>query len=343
VIRRHFVTMRAHHGTFPLQMCRMTILRTGPPHLLTTPRKKDGAAPVAATVAAIARRQHGTVTRRQLLAAGLTDATIARWVRAGRLHRLHRGVYAVGHVALSREGKWMAAVLAVGDGAVLGGACAAHLWRISRTSPRRPSVVVARDLPARRAFDVQSTRCLPECDVTVRDGIRVLTVSRLLVDLADEYSVHRLVGLMREARYRRVLDLNRVLECAGRLRNRRGHATLLRAVELHLRGRQGSRSLLELRWLALLDAAGVAEPEVGVIIDPGDRGDPIEVDNRWCGTRLVVEVDGGDHLSSDIRRKDDERDRRLVAAGWRVIRVTEVDIERDPDAAVRRVRDALGD
>jgi hypothetical protein len=169
--------------------------------------------------------------------------------------------------------------------------------------------------------------------VTVVDGIPVTTVARTLVDLADEVSVHVLVARMREARFRRRLDVPALLECASRLRNRRGHARLLRAVELHLRGRSGTRSLLELRWLALLDAAGVPEPEVGGFVDPGDGGDPIEVDNVWRDARLIVEVDGGDHRSPDIRR--------LRAAGWTVLRVTDTDIEHEPEGAIDRVRRAL--
>jgi very-short-patch-repair endonuclease len=96
-----------------------------------------------------------------------------------------------------------------------------------------------------------------------------------------------------------------------------------------------------LRWLALLDAAGVPEPEVGGFVDPGDGGDPIEVDNVWRDARLIVEVDGGDHRSPDIRRKDGERDRRLRAAGWTVLRVTDTDIEHEPEGAIDRVRRAL--
>jgi hypothetical protein len=182
---------------------------------------------------------------------------------------------------------------------------------------------------------------LPARDVTVRNGIRVTTVARTIVDLAEEWSVHRLVALMREARFRRVLDVPAVLECSGRMRNRRGHGKVLVAVERHLRGTAGARSFLELRWLALLDAAGVREPEVGAVIDPEDGGDSIEVDNAWRDVRLYVEVDGGDHLSPDTKRKDQERDRRLAAAGWSKIRVTDVDVEREPDFAVQRVKDAL--
>ena len=78
-------------------------------------------------IAAIASRQHGVISSTQLIAAGLTTSAIGRWVSAGRLHRIHRGVYAVGHTALTHRGRWMAAVLACGEGAALSHTDAAYL------------------------------------------------------------------------------------------------------------------------------------------------------------------------------------------------------------------------
>ena len=78
-------------------------------------------------IARIAARQHGVVRYDQLRWAGLVPSAITRRVRSGRLHRLHRGVYAVGHTDLTREGKWIAAVFACGEGAVLSHESAAHL------------------------------------------------------------------------------------------------------------------------------------------------------------------------------------------------------------------------
>jgi predicted transcriptional regulator of viral defense system len=90
----------------------------------------------------LAGRQHGVVSRAQLVALGLSEEAIARRMKSGRLHRLHRGVYAVGHTSLSQEGRWLAAVLACGPGALLSHRSAAALWGLRPTSARKIEVIV---------------------------------------------------------------------------------------------------------------------------------------------------------------------------------------------------------
>src|SRR5262245_55743658 len=87
----------------------------------------------------VAARQHGVVTGVQT---GLSSSGVSGWVRAGRLHPVYRGVYAYGHAALGEKGRWMAAVLAAGDGAVLAGLSAAVLWRITRWRDETVCVLV---------------------------------------------------------------------------------------------------------------------------------------------------------------------------------------------------------
>jgi predicted transcriptional regulator of viral defense system len=100
--------------------------------------------PASETVGALAGRQHGVVSRAQLLRIGLTDSAISRRVRAGALHRVHTGVYAVGHMALSPRGRSMAAVLAGGAGAALSHHSAAALWNLRRVDPRPVHITVPR-------------------------------------------------------------------------------------------------------------------------------------------------------------------------------------------------------
>ena len=136
-------------------------------------------------IAEIARGQHGIITFAQLAWIGLKPDAITRRVRAGRLHRLYRGIYAVGHADLSREGRWLAAVRACGDGAVLSHGSAAHLWGMS---PKEPSLVHV-TVPSRNGRNRrQGIRLhyrdgLPARDVTVRWGIPVTSPARTRRDL----------------------------------------------------------------------------------------------------------------------------------------------------------------
>ena len=130
----------------------------------------------------LAARQHGAIKGSQL---GLSRTTISRWVDEGRLYRKYRGVYAYGHPHLAREGRWMAAVLAAGDGAALAGMSVAFVWELTRHEPREIEVLAPkrRQVPGVR---VRECRNLDPRDVTVWNGIPVTTVARMLVDLTDD-------------------------------------------------------------------------------------------------------------------------------------------------------------
>ena len=134
------------------------------------------------TPLAVAERQHGVIKSSQL---NMSSATIANWVRAGRLHPLYRGVFAYGHRALSREGNWMAAVLAAGDGAALAGLSSAPLHEITRWREREIEVIVPKQRRAQAGFRLRTCRNLDPRDLTVVNGIPVTTVARTLVDLTE--------------------------------------------------------------------------------------------------------------------------------------------------------------
>src|SRR3954452_15938015 len=127
-----------------------------------------------ALIAALADRQHGVVARRQLLALGLPARAIDHRLERGRLHVLHRGVYAVGHRVLSQRGQWMAAVLACGGGAVLSHRSAAALWAIRPTSRAAIEVTTPRKLRPRTGL-LPHCAVLPADEVTILDGIPVTT------------------------------------------------------------------------------------------------------------------------------------------------------------------------
>jgi len=135
-------------------------------------------------IAALAARQHGVVAARQLKALGLARQTIADRVATGRLHRVHRGVYAVGHPVLGGHGRWMAAVLACGPRAALSHASAGALWGVRPNAARRPDVSVPRSGGERPGLRVHRARSLSPDEVTTHRGIPVTTPARTVLDLA---------------------------------------------------------------------------------------------------------------------------------------------------------------
>jgi predicted transcriptional regulator of viral defense system len=138
-------------------------------------------------VAALAERQHGVLSTRQLAAIGLPQRAVSHRAAAGRLHRVHQGVYAVGHTVLTVNGRRMAAVLAAEPGAVLSHASAAALWEIRPTSATRIDVSVrsAGGRAKRRGLRIHRTPTLRTDEITAHQGIRVTTPARTLLDLAS--------------------------------------------------------------------------------------------------------------------------------------------------------------
>lgn len=275
-----------------------------------------------ALIAALAARQHGVVRLAQLLAAGLDESAVARRVAAGRLHRVYRGVYAVGHRGLSREGRWMAAVLAAGEGAALSHLCAACLWELKRLRTDFVDVVAPKRRTPKGPVRVHASRTLHDDDIVIRRGIPVTTVARMLVDLTDTSTPHELANLMHEAEFRSLLDLAAIDDAMTRANGRRNLAVLEQALELHDTGSAGVKSANERAFLRL---AGRPEPLTNVLV----LGE--EVDAYWPDLRLVVEIDGTGHRRRRTRLDDDRRDAKLRASGYRVLRFTDTEVHERPD------------
>lgn len=153
-------------------------------------------------VAALATRQHGVVARRQVVELGLGRGAIAHRLERGRLHPLHRGVYAVGDRVLTRQGGWMAAVL-IADGAVLSHRSAAALWGILGTDRRNAEITVPRHMRPRARIEIHEGP-LPPDEVTTHNGIPVTTTARTLLDLAAVVSPQHLERAATEAEIRRL-------------------------------------------------------------------------------------------------------------------------------------------
>jgi len=273
-------------------------------------------------VSSLAGRQYGVVSRTQLLGLGLTESAIQRRIRSGRLHRLHAGVYAVGHRVVPREGRWLAAVLRAGKGAVLSHRSAAALWGIQRPGERgRIEITIPRATRSSAAIRRHRAQLDPD-EITARRRIPVTTLPRTLLDIAAVLSVEGLEGAIREAEYihrLRPQDFGALLDRYPGQRGTAALRTCLRRLGHGPRGRV--RGKLELRFAALLARTDLPNPQLNALLELD--GGWIEADCLWRTERVIVELDGGKaHRTRSAFESDRERDRRLQAAGWQVIRVT---------------------
>jgi very-short-patch-repair endonuclease len=288
-------------------------------------------------IAALAARQHGVVTRAQLRLLGLKESAIDRRVAAGRLHRLHRGVYAVGHRVLSRHGRWMAAVLACGGGAALSHASAAALWELRRAAPARVDVTVpAAGGRARRPIRVHRVATLRPHEVTIKDGIPVTTPARTILDLA---------ATLQAAHLESVLDRNEILELtdypslAALARAHLGHNgshKLLATMQTHDAGANLTRSDLEIRFRQLCHDHGLPQPRVNTTIAGK------EVDFLFEPARLIVETDSWRYHKTRRAFEDDRaRDVLTTKAGYRTLRFTDRQLADDSRSVAAAIRATL--
>ena len=264
----------------------------------------------AEAIADLARLQHGVVSRKQLLIAGLGRATIARWLDAARLHRIHPGVYAVGHAALSLDGRLFAALLYGGDHAVLSHTTAAWVWALIEAEPRRIHLTV----PGRRSSSpgvrVHHSR---RVERTACRGLPLTPIGRTLLDLASMVTPRQLRRAVAEADFRGRLDLAEIQPLLGK--GRPGAAALRAALDRHLPQFARTLSELENRFLELCRSARLPLPEVN------GRVGALRVDALWREQRLAIELDGGPaHAGPAAMKRDRRRELALRSAGFRVVR-----------------------
>jgi predicted transcriptional regulator of viral defense system len=180
-------------------------------------------------VAELAARQWGVVSVAQLQALGLGKDAVQRRVRAGRLHRLHQGVYAVGHTVLRREGRWLAAVLACGKGAVLSHRSAAAHWGLLQTQATRIDVTAPRTRAGNARIRLHRSRSLIACDTTTHQGIPTTSIPRTLLDLAATVKPDRLERALAQAEHLELYDHRAITELLARANGHRGKGALTEA------------------------------------------------------------------------------------------------------------------
>jgi very-short-patch-repair endonuclease len=291
-----------------------------------------------AAIAALATRQHGVVSHAQLTTLGLGAGAIKQRIGLGRLNPLHRGVFAVGHRSLKREGRWMAAVLAAGRDAVLSHRSAAALWGIRDS--RRSVVEVTAPRKRRARAGLQTHRALLAADeVTVNLGIPVTTPARTLFDLAAVVTPDQLEAAFNEAEYRRLTSPVSVAALLARYPGRRGTCALRRVLDNHAKnGETRTRSEIERALIALVDAHRLPRPRINRTTDHG------ELDARWPEHRLIVECDGfAVHGTRKAFERDRAKDRARQAAGWRVIRLTWRQLTTEPGTIAGQLETLLGE
>jgi very-short-patch-repair endonuclease len=291
-------------------------------------------------LAEIAGRQHGIVGRSQVEGLGLSEDSIDRWVRVGRLHRLHPGVYALGHDAITQRGRWMAAVLASGDGAVLSHRSATALWGIWGSRTGEAHVTVPRKSRSQRSIR-RHFGALPVDEVTIRDGIPVTSAARAVLDLAVDKGEAAAESALREMEYLGIYGEVSLPVLLERHPRHRGAAIVGRCLD-RVRDDPGGRirSPLEELFLPFLDAHQIPRPRLNAWLTIGD--DRFQVDCHWPDARLIGELDGFKaHGTRRSFKKDRRRDRRLGAHGFQSVRITEDQLHDEPAEVAADLRTTL--
>ncbi len=293
-----------------------------------------------AAIAALADAQHGVVARRQLLDAGLSEDSIDRRVAAGRLHQLHRGVYAVGHRVLSLRAHWMAAVLFCGSEAVLSHRSAAALWGIRDYSGAYTDVTSPSKTRSQGRIRRHRALLLPD-EVTVHDDIPVTSVPRTSFDLAATTNDPHLVeSVVRQSEFLRLSDPLSLWDLVERHPRHRGCRAIRTALARLAEAPGRTRKALEERFLRFLDAYGFPRPHLNAWLEAS--GQRYQVDCLWPSHRQIVELDSWQaHGTRSAFHSDRTRARHLEAAGYRVTHVTWSHLDQEPAALAADLRTLL--
>jgi Transcriptional regulator, AbiEi antitoxin len=293
-----------------------------------------------ARIAKVAARQHGVISLDQLADAGISEGAASRRTASGRVHRLHRGVYAVGHEAIGEKGRLLAAVLACGPGAMLSHLSAAALWRLREPMPQVIDVLVPCE-SGRKIDGIRARRCrYPDStEITEHEGVPCTTPSRTLMDAAGVSGRRSLRRMVEQAAFRRLLDVEAIDLALERAKGRRG-VPMLRGLLVPWRTSDGSlphlRSLLEAVLLPALLEAGLPRPQCNVRMRV--LGEPMEIDLLWEEQRVAIEGDGEQaHGTLVAFQRDRRRDQLLAAAGYRTARVTWRQLGDELPATVDRI------
>jgi very-short-patch-repair endonuclease len=295
---------------------------------------KERRAPEA--LAKIATRQHGVVSSRQLGELGYDRDLVLAEAKRGRLRRLHRRVYAVGHEALTWEG-WCVAAVAANAHCVASHWSAGWIWGLTRSQPSGKFHVTATTRRHRRKeFHVHFAELTDE-DTSSVQGIPVTSVARTSLDLAalDPSGTPARLKRLEDGEHR--LDLRQFEALLARSRGHKGWAALAEAVSLYRPDPTVTRSGLERRFRSLIRRSGLPRPSMNFVVAG------YELDCYWPEHLLAVELDTyGTHGSRLSFEEDRKRQRVLGLLGITLERVTDRQLDSEADELLRAVAARLG-
>lgn len=270
----------------------------------------------------------------------MADGAIEGRLRRGQLHRVYRGVYKVGYRRISRRGRWMAAVLASGPAACLSHRSAARLWRLLPPGDEWPEVLSPPARRARRRGIVCHEGLVAEDERTVVDGISVTSVFRTVFDLAAVLDRRGVERAWHEAEVQGLRDRVSLPMLLERYPGRRGSRNLRALLEAD-EPVGFTRNDFEEAFVTLVDEHLLRRPRMNGTL--ALRGRFFEIDALWEDERVAVELDSRSvHGTNKNFESDKQRDRILLAEGWRTVRVTWRQLKEEPDEVAADLRKALG-
>ncbi len=289
--------------------------------------------------AALALAQEGVATRHQLMELGISSDAIDHRVAVGRLQLLFRGVYAVGHRALSPNGRALAAVMSCWPDAAASHETTLFLAGVIEAPGGLPHVTATRPRRARPGLIVHRSVLPPE-DLTHAHGVPTTTLARAFLDLAPRRETPGVRRRLKDAEFAGSLSVDDLIDVLERHPTRPGRRALAAITTSLVDDRRRTRSPLEDRFLTFCRRRGLPLPETNVALWIG--GTRYEPDCLWREARLIVELDGRDAHARELAFASDRaRDRALIGAGWVPMRVTSSDLNHDAVALEADIRRAL--